>query len=206
MAETLRTIEIECLRFNPESDTAPSYQTYSVPFTDDMSVLQGLQYIKDELDGSLSFRWSCRMAICGSCGSMINGVPQLSCHTFLRDYHPGKLRIEPLNHFPILRDLAIDQTDFVRNKLPAVKPYIIPKESQALAQGEFLQTPREMHKYYHYSECINCLLCYAACPQYGLDSKFIGPAAIALMQRYNADSRDAGRAQRMDLANSDHGV
>ena len=197
MAETLRTIEIECLRFNPESDTAPSYQTYSVPFTDDMSVLQGLQYIKDELDGSLSFRWSCRMAICGSCGSMINGVPQLSCHT---------LRIEPLNHFPILRDLAIDQTDFVRNKLPAVKPYIIPKESQALAQGEFLQTPREMHKYYHYSECINCLLCYAACPQYGLDSKFIGPAAIALMQRYNADSRDAGRAQRMDLANSDHGV
>ena len=206
MAETLRTIEIECQRFNPESDTAPSYQTYSVPFTDDMSVLQGLQYIKDELDGSLSFRWSCRMAICGSCGSMINGVPQLSCHTFLRDYHPGKLRIEPLNHFPILRDLAIDQTDFVRNKLPAVKPYIIPKESQALAQGEFLQTPEQMHKYYHYSECINCLLCYAACPQYGLDSKFTGPAAIALMQRYNADSRDAGRGQRMDLANSDHGV
>ena len=63
-----------------------------------------------------------------------------------------------------------------------------------------------MHKYYHYSECINCLLCYAACPQYGLNPEFAGPAAIALMHRYNADSRDAGRAERMLLGNSDEGV
>lgn len=205
MAESTRTIEIECLRFNPETDAQPHYQTYRVPFTDDLSVLQGLQYIKDELDGSLTFRWSCRMAICGSCGSMINGVPQLSCHTFLRNYYPDKVRIEPLNHFPILRDLAIDQTDFVKNKLPAIKPYLIPKQ-KTTDEGEFLQTPGEMHKYYHYSECINCLLCYAACPQYGLDSKFTGPAAIALMHRYNADSRDGGRAERMELANADEGV
>ena len=206
MTESVRTIEIECLRYNPETDEAPHYQTYHVPFTDDMSVLEGLQYIKDELDGSLTFRWSCRMAICGSCGSMVNGVPQLSCHTFLRNYYPDRVRIEPLNHFPILRDLAIDQTDFVRNKLPAIKPYLIAKEDKTLAQGEFLQTPGEMHKYYHYSECINCLLCYAACPQYGLNPEFAGPAAIALMHRYNADSRDAGRAERMQLGNSDEGV
>src|SRR5450755_578378 len=201
MAEISKTIEIECLRFNPEADAKPHYQRYQVPFTEDMSVLQGLQYIKDELDGSLTFRWSCRMAICGSCGGMVNGIPQLTCHTFLRDYYPDGIRIEPLEHFPILRDLVIDQTDFVRNKLPAIKPYLIAKEQKSNAQGEFLQTPTEMHKYYHYSECINCLLCYAACPQYGLDSAFIGPAAIALMHRYNADSRDAGRAERMELAN-----
>ena len=124
MAETTRNIDIECLRFNPQTDEQPRYQTYEVPFTDDMSVLQGLQYIKDELDGSLTFRWSCRMAICGSCGSMVNGIPQLSCHTFLRNYYPEKVRVEPLSHFPILRDLAIDQTDFVRNKLPAIKPQL----------------------------------------------------------------------------------
>ena len=206
MNESVRTIAIECLRYNPETDEAPHYQTYDVPFTDDMSVLQGLQYIKDEVDGSLTFRWSCRMAICGSCGSMVNGVPRLSCETFLRNYYPDKVRIEPLNHFPILRDLAIDQTDFVRNKLPAVKPYLIAKADKTLAQGKFLQTPGEMHKYYHYSECINCLLCYAACPQYGLNPEFAGPAAIALMHRYNADSRDAGRAERMLLGNSDEGV
>ena len=206
MAELTRTIGIECLRYNPESDSAPHYQSYDVPFTDDMSVLQGLQYIKDELDGSLSFRWSCRMAICGSCGSMVDGVPRLSCQTFLRDYYPGTVRVGPLDHFPILRDLAIDQTDFIRNKLPAVKPYLIAKEDKELTQGEFLQTPKEMQKYYHYSECINCLLCYAACPQYGLNPGFAGPAAIALMHRYNADSRDGGRAERMELGNADEGV
>src|SRR5213075_1861724 len=100
-----KTIEIQVLRYRPEQDDKPLWQSYRVPFTDDMSVLQGLQHIKDEIDGTLSFRWSCRMAICGSCGMMVNGVPKLACHTFLRDYAATGLRIEPLNHFPIERDL-----------------------------------------------------------------------------------------------------
>jgi fumarate reductase iron-sulfur subunit len=74
-----RTIEIEVLRYNPEKDKEPHFQSFPVPFSDDTSVLMGLQYIKDHLDGSLTFRWSCRMAICGSCGKMVNGRPQLSC-------------------------------------------------------------------------------------------------------------------------------
>jgi fumarate reductase iron-sulfur subunit len=205
MAEP-RTIEIEVLRYNPETDTEPHLQTFKVPFADDTSVLQGLQYIKDRLDGSLTFRWSCRMAICGSCGSMVNGVPQLSCHTFLRDYYPGKVRIEPLTHFPILRDLAIDQTDFVNNKLPSIKPYLVPKEEKAVSAGTYLQTPEQLQKYYRYSECINCLLCYAACPQYGLNPKFTGPAALALLHRYNADSRDRGWEERAGLLNAQEGV
>ena len=197
-----RTISIECLRYHPETDRAPRYQTYQVPFADDMSLLQGLQYIKDHLDGSLSFRWSCRMAICGSCGQMVNGVPKLGCETFLRDLYPGKVRVEPLNHFPIMRDLAIDQGDFL-DKLESVKPYLIPGEKP---QGTHLQTPRQMDQYYQYSQCINCLLCYAACPQYGLNSKFTGPAALALLHRYNADSRDAGTPQRMEIVNAEDGV
>src|SRR5450755_3456474 len=123
MADNGKLIEIEVLRYRPEQDKEPFLQTYQVPFTDDMSVLQGLQYIKDHLDGSLTFRWSCRMAICGSCGEMVNGVPRLACHTFLRDYFPEKVRIEPLEHFPIIRDLVIDQTDFL-GKLESVKPYL----------------------------------------------------------------------------------
>jgi fumarate reductase iron-sulfur subunit len=177
-----------------------------VPFADDIFVLQGLQYIKDRLDGSLTFRWSCRMAICGSCGSMVNGVPQLFCHTFFRDYYPGKVRIEFFTHFPILRDLAIDQTDFVNNKLPSIKPYLVPKEEKAVSAGTYLQTPEQLQKYYQYSECINCLLCYAACPQYGLNPKFTGPAALALLHRYNADSRDRGWEERAGLLNAEEGV
>jgi fumarate reductase iron-sulfur subunit len=205
MADHKRTIEIEVLRYNPEKDTEPHFQSFQVPFSHDTSVLQGLQYIKDHLDGSLTFRWSCRMAICGSCGKMVNGVPHLSCETFLRDYYPGKVRIEPLANFPIERDLAIDQTDFVR-KLESVKPYIVPREKKSVADGEYLQTPAQMQAYYKYSQCINCLLCYAACPQYGLNPSFTGPAALALLHRYNADSRDAGRAERMELVNAEEGV
>jgi len=199
----MNSITIECLRYHPERDTEPRFQSWPVPFSDDMSVLQGLQYIKDHLDGSLTFRWSCRMAICGSCGFVLNGVPKLGCETFLRDYHPGTLRVEPLSHFPIVRDLAIDQSDFLK-KLDSVKPYLINPDTPE--KGTFVQTPKQMDEYYQYSKCINCLLCYAACPQYGLNNAFTGPGAMALLHRYNADSRDAGTAERMQVVNAEDGV
>jgi len=203
--QTTRTIAIECMRYNPETDAAPRFQSYDVPFTDDMSVLQGLQYIKDHLDGSLTFRWSCRMAICGSCGGMLNGIPSLTCHSFLRDYHPGGVRVEPLEHFPIVRDLVIDQSDFLA-KLESVTPWLVPREPQPPAGEPNRQTPAQMDAYYQYSQCINCLLCYAACPQYALTPAFTGPAALALLHRYNADSRDGGSAQRMEIVNAEEGV
>ncbi|HMW57989.1 MAG TPA: 4Fe-4S dicluster domain-containing protein, partial [Accumulibacter sp.] len=88
----------------------------------------------------------------------------------------------------------------------SIQPYIIPKEPRKLAQGEYLQTPEQLHAYEQFSSCINCLLCYAACPQFGLNSSFIGPAATALLHRYNVDSRDGGKAERMELINSEEGV
>ena len=204
MADTERIIEIQVLRYRPEQDTEPVLQSYEVPFTDDMSVLQGLQYIKDYLDGTVSFRWSCRMAICGSCGMMIDGKPMLSCKTFLREYYPQGLRVEALAHLPIERDLIVDASDFI-TKLESIKPYIIPKEPRTLEQGEYLQTPRQRDKYEQFSSCINCMLCYAACPQYGLNKSFTGPGVLALMHRYNADSRDGGAAERMELGHADQG-
>jgi fumarate reductase iron-sulfur subunit len=112
-ASSQKTIAIEVQRYRPEQEDQPFWQTFAVPFTDDMSVLQGLQQIKDDQDGSLSFRWSCRMAICGSCGMMINGKPELSCKTFLRDLLPGPVRVEALAHFPIERDLVVSVDKFV---------------------------------------------------------------------------------------------
>ena len=205
MPDSGKIIEIEVLRYRPGQDAEPVLQTYQVPFTDDMSVLQGLQYIKDYIDGTVSFRWSCRMAICGSCGMMVNGKPELSCKTFLRDYHPGKVRVEALAHLPIERDLVVSVDDFVK-KLASVKPYIIPKEARSLDDGEYLQTPAQLAQYEQFSSCINCLLCYAACPQYGMNPAFTGPAALALLHRYNADSRDGGKAERMELVHSEEGV
>jgi fumarate reductase iron-sulfur subunit len=204
MNEGTKTIEMEILRYRPEQDKKPFYQTYAVAFDNDWSVLQGLQYIKDELDSSLSFRWSCRMAICGSCGMMIDDVPRLGCRTFLRNFYPNKLRVGALEHFPIERDLVVVVDDFI-TKLENIKPYLIPKQSRKLEQGEYLQTPEQLEKYRQFSTCINCMLCYAACPQYGLDSNFTGPGILALMHRYNSDSRDDGRDERLKLGHSEQG-
>jgi fumarate reductase iron-sulfur subunit len=204
-AAARREITIDVLRYRPETDPEPLPRRYRVPFSDDMSVLQGLQYIKDHLDGSLSFRWSCRMAICGSCGMMIGGEPKLACMTFLRDYHPGPLALEPLRHFPIERDLVVTVGGFVR-KLESIYPYLIPKAPRALAQGEYLQTPDELARYEPFSDCINCMLCYAACPQFGENPDFIGPGAMALLQRYNGDSRDGGAMRRMELVHTENGA
>lgn len=200
-----KNIEICVLRYHPEHDSEPAWRSYQVPCTDDMSVLQGLQHIKDEIDGTLGFRWSCRMAICGSCGMMVNGKPRLSCQTFLRDLQPGPVRIEALAHLPIERDLIVDVGEFV-NKLEAIKPYLIPREPRTLAEGEYLQTPAQLERFEQYTSCINCMLCYAACPEYGLNRDFIGPGVIALLHRYNADSRDGGQAQRQPILNAEEGV
>ena len=205
MDKLRETMEIEVMRYLPEKDIEPHCQSYRVPYSDTGSVLEALQYIKDELDPTLSFRWSCRMAICGSCGMNINGVPRLACRSFLREYFPAKLRVEALAHFPVERDLVISAADFI-SKLESIKPYIIPREKRALSEGEYLQSPRQLEQFNHFTKCINCMLCYAACPQYGIDSSFLGPGVIALAQRYNADSRDAGKNERMPMLHAEEGL
>ena len=158
-------------------------------------MLDGLNHIKDHLDGTLSYRWSCRMGICGSCGMTVNGEPKLTCATFLADYAPGPIRIEPLRNFPVIRDLIVDIGDFMRKLVPREAVDRSQTSRSRCAEGEYRQTPEELDEYKQFSMCINCMLCYAACPIYGLDPKFIGPAAIALAQRYNLDSRDEGASR-----------
>ena len=204
MAETM---ELKIFRYRPEIEKEPTFQSYEVPFREDWVVLDAINYIKDEIDGTLSYRWSCRMGVCGSCGMMINDVPKLSCAVFLKEYYPKKICLEPLTGFPVERDLIFEMDDFL-TKLEEIKPYIIRHEGEekALEEGVYLQTPAELAHYKQYSMCINCMLCYAACPIYSIDSTFIGPAAIALSQRYNLDSRDQGRDSRQDIIASHAGI
>lgn len=201
---TMRQIELEVLRYDPERDAEPRFETFSVPCNEDWVVLDAINHIKDNIDSSLAYRWSCHMAVCGSCGMTVNGDPVLSCKAFLRDY-PDKIRVEPLANFPIERDLVIVMDDFM-GKLKESKAYLIPKETKSVDQGEYLQTPLQLDAFKQYTLCINCMLCYSACPQYGLNSDFIGPAALALSYRYNADSRDGGREERQEVFASHDGV
>ncbi|MGH7454829.1 MAG: succinate dehydrogenase/fumarate reductase iron-sulfur subunit [bacterium] len=198
-------ITLEIFRYRPEAEAEPTFQSYEIPFRKDWVILDALNYIKDNLDGSLSYRWSCRMGVCGSCGMMVNGTPVLTCATFLEKYLPGPIRVEPLKNFPVVRDLVIEMSDFMR-KLKRVKPWIIREEEKPLSEGEYLQTPTQLADYKQYSMCINCMLCYAACPIYGLEPSFTGPAAIALAQRYNFDNRDQGKKQRLEALAQDGGI
>jgi fumarate reductase iron-sulfur subunit len=198
-------ITMQVTRYRPEEESGESVQEYEVPCPKDWVVLDGLNYIKDRLDGSLSYRWSCRMGVCGSCGMTVNGEPKLTCETFLSEYGSGPVRVEPLKNFPVIRDLVVEIGDFMR-KLVMVKPWIIRPNEQDVSDGEYRQTPAELDEYKQFSMCINCMLCYSACPIYGLEPGFIGPAAIALAQRYNLDSRDEGSAERLDVLSEHDGI
>ena len=112
MAET---ITLEIARYSPERDTKPYFESFEVPVRREWVVLDALNHIKDKEDGTLTYRWSCRMGICGSCGMMVNGEPKLTCATFLTDYakQGNKIRVEPLRYFPVVRDLVTELTDFL---------------------------------------------------------------------------------------------
>jgi fumarate reductase iron-sulfur subunit len=198
-------IKLQVARYRPEQEGEPTFQEYEVPCHKDWVILDGLNYAKDRLDGTLSFRWSCRMGCCGSCGMTVNGEPRLTCATFLTEFAPGPVRVEPLRNFPVIRDLVVEIGDFMR-KLTTVKPWIVRHQEKPLAEGEYRQTPLQMDEYHQYSMCINCMLCNSACPVYGLDPKFLGPAAIALAQRYNLDSRDQGAKERRETLDDHEGI
>jgi fumarate reductase iron-sulfur subunit len=199
-----RTVELEILRYDPDTDDAPRFQTYTVPYHEDWVILDAINYVKEELDRTLSYRWSCHMAVCGSCGMVINGEPALACHAFLRDY-PEQIKIEPLHNFPVERDLIVDMDDFI-GKLISVKPWLVAKENRTVEQGAYQQSKAQLGVFKQYTACINCLLCYSACPQYALNDAFVGPAALALAHRYNQDSRDTGRSAREDVVASNPGI
>jgi fumarate reductase iron-sulfur subunit len=196
---------LEVFRFLPDGDEEPHFDRYDVNYRDNWVVLDALNHIKEQQDPTLSFRWSCRMGVCGSCGMMVNGEAKLTCETFVRDYDTDTIKIEPLTHFPVIRDLVINMDDFME-KLPRVSPWLVREEESDLDQGEYRQTPGQVAQYKRFSMCINCMLCYSACPVYGLDSTFTGPAALALAERYNLDTRDQGQRERAAVVTAHEGI
>jgi fumarate reductase iron-sulfur subunit len=203
MADATKMMRVEITRFDPDRDEVPKTQEYEIPVQSDWKVLDAINYIKDEVDSSVSHRWSCRMAVCGSCGMMVNGEPKLTCKTALSEYEGG-IKIEPLANFPIVRDLVVELDGFME-KFQQVKPWIMRAKERAEdmeelnEKGTFSQSPAELARFKQFSMCINCLLCYAACPVVANEPEFIGPAAIALGHRYNLDTRDQGNGRRNDI-------
>ncbi|TMI76239.1 4Fe-4S dicluster domain-containing protein, partial [Candidatus Bathyarchaeota archaeon] len=146
-----------------------------------------------------------RMGVCGSCGANIDGEPKLTCASFLHDFKGRTITVEPIANFPVIKDLVVDMEDFME-KLVKIKPWIIREKETPPEQGEYKQSAKELERYSQFSSCINCMLCYAACPIYGLNEKFLGPAATALAYRYIEDSRDQGKEVRFPIVHEMEGA
>jgi len=193
-------------RYVPGVHDAPTDRAYPLPDGLEGSLLDAMQHIKDHLDPTLAWRWSCRMGMCGSCGVMVNGEPVLACEVFLRDLKPGSVHVAPLAHLPIERDLIVDTSGFL-DGLTEIRAWLVPAADRPEGPGgEGRQSPDEAADFHPLSQCINCMLCYAACPQVALTPGFLGPAAIALAHRYDLDSRDAGHAERAPALQDKLGV
>jgi fumarate reductase iron-sulfur subunit len=191
-------------RFDPDQDEAPRQQRYEIPVEDDWKVLDALNYIKDHVDGTLSHRWSCRMAVCGSCGMNVDGTPTLTCKESLAE-HGDVVEVTPLANFPVVRDLVVELEGFME-KFQKVKPFILRAKELAVEAGPTRQSPAELDDFRQFSMCINCMLCYSACPVVATEPDFLGPAALALGHRYNLDTRDEGQRERNAVFRDEGGV
>ena len=205
--DAVRQIRFKIHRYNPENGAAPHMDEFVVPVRRGMTVLDGLLYIRDNLDSTLAARSSCRMAICGSCAMLINNFPQLACHTQIEELKADTVEIKPVPNFDIIKDLVVDLSPLFE-KHTTTRPYLIRPDVDEMENptAEFLQTPEELEAYLQFSYCIKCGLCLAACPTVATDRAFPGPQALAQCYRYCRDSRDDGAKERLPTVDRDRGM
>lgn len=202
-----KNIKFRVQRYISEKSSEPFYSEYDVPVKKGMTVLDALLWIKENLDGTLSMRYSCRMGVCGSCGMFINGLPRLACQTQVLYLESDEVEVRSLPNYPILRDLIPDLARLIENH-QKIKPYIIRHDTMpdVKPERELKQTPEEIELYLQFSYCIKCGLCVSACPTAATDREFLGPQALAQAYRYSADTRDEGLKERMDAVDLTHGL
>ena len=205
--ESTKQITFKVQRYDPEKGGNPHLQEFIVPASRGMTVLDGLLYIKENLDGTLTFRSSCRMSICGSCGMLVNDYPHLACHTQIEEFHTDTISVKPLPNLPIIKDLVPSLTPLFNNH-KLIKPYIIRHDTEEMETptAEYGQLPQELNEFLQFSYCTKCGICVAACPTSASDKLFLGPQAMAQCYHYCADTRDEGEPERLPLVSTDHGV
>lgn len=189
-----------------ENNLKNEYREYSILADRFTTVLDALLEIRESQDSTVQLRYSCRMAMCGSCGMKINGKPKLACQTMISKMG-DQVTIEPMEHVPIVRDLVPNLDDFFL-KYRSVNPYLIEKDVniQNNPKAMNVQYPNQVEKYLSSNYCIQCGLCYSACPIVGSDGHYVGPAALNAAFRYSADSRDFGMKHRLEIVSGNEGT
>jgi len=190
-------LQVSIYRYNPETDDAPYMQDFSVDTGErDLMVLDVLEMIKAEHDGSVTYRRSCREGVCGSDGLNMNGKNGLACISALSEsVKNNKLVIRPLPGLPVIRDLVVDMSLFYA-QYEKVQPYLQnPSPAPAI---ERLQSPEERAQLDGLYECILCACCSTSCPSFWWNpDRFIGPAGLLQAYRFLADSRDTATDERL---------
>ncbi len=196
-------VTLKLLRYNPEADRAPHWESYRLEADPMDRVLDLLHKVKWETDGTLAFRRSCGHAICGSCAMMINGVNRLACKTLVKDLSTDTITIEPIRGLPVEKDLIVDMEPFFK-AYKAVKPYFINNDPPPAR--ERLQSPEEREIFDEGTKCILCAACTTSCPVFWVNGTYIGPSAIVNAHRFIFDSRDQGNAERFEALSGGGGV
>ena len=204
--QSSQTKTLRIARYNPEKDGEKQFMEFSVPVEKWTTVLETILDVKQHQDHSVGVRYSCRQATCGSCGMIINGKPRLACFTKVSELDSDVVTVEPMNNFPIIRDLAV-KFERLFDTHHKIKPYLDRDDTELESDAkEFLQSPEELEQYIQFANCIKCGLCNSACPTMATDSSFVGPQALAQAYRYVADSRDKGKDSRLKIIDESHGI
>ena len=189
-------------RYDPDIDVKPHFEEYPVELEPMDRVLDGLNKIKWQQDGTLTYRRSCAHGVCGSDAMRLNGRNYLACKTLMREFGK-KITVEPLIGFKVIKDLVVDMDPFFAG-YRSIKPYLIAGDPPV--GEERLQTPEQLERFDDATKCILCAECTTSCPITWTNESFVGPAAFVNAARFSNDSRDEGAADRLRILNTQSGV
>jgi succinate dehydrogenase / fumarate reductase iron-sulfur subunit len=197
-------VTLHIQKYNPEVDLKPHEEPYRLDIGRGTTVLEALMRLKNETDGTLTFRYACRSAICGSCAMEINGTEKLACKTQIRpelERH-GEVRVGPLKNLPLIKDLVVAMQPFWE-KVQSIRPWLDPLPHE---QVDPIAMRNAYKAFNNVEACIMCGACVAACTVYEVSKGFVGPAALAKAYRFVADPREAAVTERLEGLQGDGGV
>jgi succinate dehydrogenase / fumarate reductase iron-sulfur subunit len=195
-------VQLRILRFDPERDQKPHWQTYTVEAGPMDRVLDLLHTVKWHQDGTLTFRRSCAHGVCGSDALLINGRNRLACKIRV-DQLGKKISVAPLPGLPVIKDLVVDMEDFF-SKYRSVLPFQI--DDGTMPARERRQSPEDRERYDDTTKCILCAACTTSCPSFWAQPSYVGPAAIVNAHRFIFDTRDEGSDERLEILSDSDGV
>ncbi len=196
-------VTLSILRFDPEKDEKPYRKDYTIDVEPTFRILDCLDKVKWDIDGSLTYRRSCSHGICGSDAMKINGKNMLACQVLVQDFKKKYITIDPLPAMPIIKDLVVDMDDFFA-KYEVIKPYLITKSQPPVKERYQSQEDRAL-----IDEAVNCILCgacSASCPSLWTNDAYLAPAALLKAYRFIFDSRDEDDGERMNVIDSPDGL